>query len=266
MNIIQGFRLVLEHLEYGELRLLWFTSKRLRPFYRGLRVWIWFKSNGSALVIPSEDFFEKLLRVDGDIICPFTSTTGIAYKLMQADYVEEAVYVLESLKDYQQGFLATLALCNGSLRALSTFANYRNPLSLQELVKYGFYPQGIRCISFVSSELYEELGFWSYLTTPNKCLCNACYGPQGPISDHGIRSKIDEILEFLYKTLLERSRVTLDYFAANERLLTFARTHWALFKERMIMVYWSDYTTSARQWGYHPANLLVHSLNRIKTA
>lgn len=259
MNIIQGLSLILETLNFDGLRRLWFTSKRLRPFYNGLHLWI-----GAYLVIPSEDFFEKAIAATNKR--GFHGFVGspsfLAKALMERNYIDEAIYVAHQMENVGPSILAALAMSNGSLVALhSIFDSFNIVVERSTIMAWLANPYGM---SFVSSELYETFGMWGRLTTHDPCPCHSCGGYLGfcCLKEETVRN----FIRFIRFALSYRSEVALNYLLENIKKTSFVRTHSAAFAKEVNK---SSSTVGedvkVAQWWGHPLALeIVNFFERFR--
>jgi hypothetical protein len=191
-----------DYVEFSELLTLWRTGKTVRPWFVGIYL-CW---DDNAIRIPSIEFCEKLVHILGTHIQLEVSIQSeshqLAALLASRGYVDEAVYVIQSIRDdsvrKDPRTLADIAMINGEIAFAGTLEKItENPGKFkQELTR------GIK-ISFCSAELYNKTNYWDSLVRSREARFLTVLGaPELPTS----------VFLFLLSSVRSRSRVAFDYF------------------------------------------------------
>jgi len=173
-----------------------------------------------------------------DVGCQ-TLDSRLAYLLAKNDFIEETIYVIQTLEIRDFIDLAEIVMANGRIEILDRIAQLSTDTSwsseLNRRVGWN------RSISYVSDELYRKLKLWD-----------------GEITWYPTYSTT--ILGFLWQAIYYRSEIAINYLY--EKIQSWSDKNQRIFYERKIDVL---YRVEAEDWGYEKALRIVERFSFSKT-
>lgn len=238
-RVLEVLRLTLPELDLRELVLLWQNFKSLRRYYVGLKM----KLGVGSLVVPAEDFFQKICDEDWDLNTIYVDEFVLAWSFMVRDLIEEAVHIAKNFPILNTGDLLALALTNGRLAALQILPPTQE--RLDNIWTAGFYN------SHVSTELYDAYNLWGEIV---------------PVAGELLEDQMQQldawthactaICLFLIDVYGQRCELTLDWVA--NKVYNYFEKNRATYGGRIeIMSHAVILRQAAAAWGYAPAKALV---------
>lgn len=240
---LQVLRLVLPELDWTELVFFWHV-KPLRQYYAGLEV----KLGQGSLVIPSEDFFQKICNEGWDFSTFYLDDFMLARSFMKRDFIEEAIYIARNFPISNTVELLALAFTNGRLKALQILPQPEKYWGLLETAWLSGY-----CAQ-VSTELYDTYNLWRKIIPVEGVSLYDDYDRINAWTDG-----CTKIASFLVTILSDRSQVTLDWFA--EKVYDYFSRNQQTYGGRVeLLERKQDLQKFSAEWGYEPAVALVDFL------
>jgi len=242
---LQVLRLALPELDWTELVFFWHNVKPLRRYYVGLEV----KLGQGSLVIPSEDFFQKICDEGWDFNTFYLDEFMLARSFMKRDFIEEAIYIARNFPISDTEELLTLAFTNGRLKALQILPQAEGELG--DILKSSW-QSGYR--AEVSTELYDTCNLWSKIVPVEGGQLERGLGRQDAWT-----KACTSICVFLVDVFYDRSQLTLDWVA--KRVYDYFERNEATYGGRIeIQLYAENLLKLGAEWGYEPALALVDFL------
>lgn len=254
---LKGLSLVLEFLDFKYLKILWYTSLRLRSFYDGVKISIEDRDQPYLkLTIPSPTFFSKILQIMPIVRQHYLYVSGrnIAAALMEFGYIEESAYVVRQLCIENRLKLAQIALIDGSLKALDALPHSEEIMQL--LVEQNWpinHLDAFFVTCFQSAELYRKCNFWQQVTERIRCRgCDECEGL--PFEERHIVPPVESVVDRLMVAAHRRSYVSMDYFFEGFNALSEDYKTELLERARKNPTWrHREFKDFAQSWGYSPA-------------
>lgn len=242
--------LVLQVLDYLDLRRLWNSNKALRSQFFGFAIEI----EGKELFILSTDFFEKLYKTHWfpAAIPSYQNTAELPRLLMASDCIVEAAYTVRSLGIDNVRTLADIAMANGRLEAVHLL-----PLAREVMDEMRSAGPGLS-IPRISLELYRACNMWGQISLFNP-------GMGSPIAvSLMVSNTCHYILNTLIEALIARSEVVIDWLA--EKLPSLIQQYRFYFGVSLASHLGGLEAQAgfASRWGYAPAISLVDFLLALK--